>query len=173
MYIKVIGGLFVLVSSAAIGFLKAEELHQRVKLLEELKRVIVLLKGELRFHRAELSEAFEHVAEKTSVPFEGFLKNTAKQMEMRAEGGFEKIWSDNCLSLLRTEGFRKEDRELFEVLGTGLGYLDLTMQKENLNLVLQQIEEKIGCAKEVQKSKGKVYQTMGVTVGTLLALMMI
>ena len=58
MYIKAIGGLFFLSSAAAIGFLKAEELKERVKQLHELKRMIMFLQGELRFHRAELSEAF-------------------------------------------------------------------------------------------------------------------
>ena len=54
MYIKLIGSLLVLVSSTTIGFLKANELKIRVKKLEELKWMMSLLQGELRFHRAEL-----------------------------------------------------------------------------------------------------------------------
>ena len=58
MYIKIFGGLLLIGSAAAMGFLKAEELKKRVSGLSELKRMMVLLQGELRFHRAILSEAF-------------------------------------------------------------------------------------------------------------------
>ena len=68
MYIKIIGSLFLLSSATAIGFLKAEELRERVERLQELKRMMMLLQGELRFHRAELSEAFENVSENEKMP---------------------------------------------------------------------------------------------------------
>ena len=76
MYIKLIGSLFLLGSASSIGFLKSEELTERVKKLQEMKRMMILLQGELRFHRAELSEAFENVAERVQEPFKDFLKET-------------------------------------------------------------------------------------------------
>lgn len=173
MYIKAIGGIFFLSSAAAIGFLKAEELKERVKQLQELKRMIMFLQGELRFHRAELSEAFENISERMGEPFKRFLQETAKKLEQREAGGFEGIWRENLKILLHTEGFVKEDTQLLELLGSSLGYLDLTMQTENLNLVLIRTEEAIEYAKKQQESKGKLYQTMGVTVGALLTLLII
>lgn len=173
MYIKIIGGLFLLSSATAIGFLKAEELNERVKRLQELKRVIMILQGELRFHRAELSEAFENVAERVEAPFESFLYKMAKELEQGNSGGYSVVWRENSKKLLKSEGFLKEDALLLELLGNSLGYLDLTMQTENLNLALIRTEEAIEHAKEQQKSKGKLYQTMGVTVGALLTLLMI
>ena len=75
--------------------------------------------------------------------------------------------------LLRTEGFQKGDDRLLEVLKNGLGYLDLTMQTETLNLAMIQAEEAIAIAKDQQESRGKLYRTMGVTVGALLILLII
>ena len=75
--------------------------------------------------------------------------------------------------LLYTEGLQKEDAQLLELLRSSLGYLDLTMQTETLNLAMTQTEESIRQAKEMQERKGKLYQTMGVTVGALLALLII
>ena len=60
-----------------------------------------------------------------------------------------------------------------EQLGNSLGYLDLTMQTENLNLSICQVDEAIENAKTQFVKKGKRYQTMGVTVGALLTLLMI
>ena len=45
MYIKMIGSLFLMTSAAAIGFLKADELNERVRRLKELKRMMILLQG--------------------------------------------------------------------------------------------------------------------------------
>lgn len=173
MYIKIIGGLFLMCSAAAIGFLKAEELGARVKRLLELKRMMMLLQGELRFHRAVLSEAFENAAPRVEDPFRSFLYETAMRLESRESGSFEAVWEEMSGKLLQAEGLKKEDGELLKLLGSSLGYLDLTMQTETLNLAMIQAEEAIRTAKELKESRGKLYRTMGVTVGALLTLLII
>ena len=173
MYIKIIGSLFLMTSSAAIGFLKADELSERVKQLKELKRMMILLQGELRFHKAALPEAFENVSERAEAPFSGFLKEMSQKLESKDSGGFYGVWSEVSEKLLKNEGFKKEDRQILELLGSSLGYLDLTMQTETLNLAILQAEDAIKLAKEQQEVKGKLYQTMGVTAGALLTLLII
>lgn len=173
MYVKFIGSLCFVGITSTIGVLKAEDLVIRVKRMQELKRMIGLLQGELRFHRAALSESFENVAERMSTPFSEFLLSTAKSMESRSEGNFEEIWEKNSTKLLLEKGFFKEDEQIFSLLKNGLGHLDLKMQTETLNLALLHTEEMIEAAKEEQKIKGKLYRTMGVTTGALLALLVI
>lgn len=160
-------------SATAIGFLKADELKTRVEILQELQRMILFLQGELRFHRASLSEAFENVAGRVTEPFSLFLKETARRMEEREPGGFEEIWKETTKKLLKNDGFQKEDQEIMDILKNSLGYLDLTMQTETLNLAMLQTKEAVQNARELQDSKGKLYRTMGVTVGALLTLLMI
>ena len=172
MYIKLIGSLFLLGSASSIGFLKSEELAERVKKLQEMKRMMILLQGELRFHRAELSEAFENVAERVQEPFRYFLKETGNRLEKK-EAGFDEIWEETSIKILAVEGIRREDEQLLDLLKSSLGYLDLTLQTETLNLAILQTEDSINQAKEQQARKGKLYQTMGVTVGALLVLLII
>ena len=81
MYIKIIGSIVLILSAAAVGYLKAEELEVRVRVLKEMKRMITFLQGELRFHRAELSEAFESVSERVDPLFGAFLRQTAEELE--------------------------------------------------------------------------------------------
>ena len=172
MYIKLIGSLFLLGSASSIGFLKSEELTERVKKLQEMKRMMILLQGELRFHRAELSEAFENVAERVQEPFKDFLKETGRRLEKK-DAGFDKIWEETSVKILTAEGIKREDEQLLDLLKSSLGYLDLTLQTETLNLAILQTEDSINQAKEQQARKGKLYQTMGVTVGALLVLLII
>lgn len=173
MYVKLIGSLFLISSAAAVGFVKAEELQVRVRLLLEIKRMIGFLQGELRFHKASLEEAFEAVAERMGSPFQEFLKELAEKLGKKEIKGFGEIWKEQVDSLLKEDGFQKEDRYLFQMVGNGLGYLDLNMQIENLNLAMLQTEEALKIAKEVQKVRGKLYQTLGVTAGMFLTLLII
>lgn len=173
MYIKILGGFFLMGSAAAIGILKADELKERVDHLSELKRMMVLLQGELRFHRAALAEAFENVSGHTKEPFSMCLKEMAEKLEKRDSGGFCKIWSEMSEKLLKETRMEKSHSVILETLGNSLGYLDLTMQTETLNLAILQAEDAIKNAKEQLEAKGKLYRTMGVTVGALLTLLII
>lgn len=173
MYIKIFGSIFLLTSAAAIGYLKADELKERVRCLNALKRMMILLQGELRFHRATLSEAFENVSERVDPPLDMFLEELAKKLENRHSGSFLTVWDEVVDNLLTNEGFKKEDKVLLEQLGTSLGYLDLTMQTETLNLAILQTDDVIMNAKEQLEIKGKLYQTMGVTAGAFLTLLII
>ncbi len=173
MYIKLAGSLLVLAVSVIVGRLKAKELQVRVLRLEEFKRMLLLLQGELRFHRSTLSEAFENVAKRVEDPFSAFLMETSRRMEEKDAGGFECIWKETSKKLLLQDGFQKEDERLFDLLQGSLGYLDFAMQTETLNLAMLQSEEVIQDAKEQKELKGKLYQTMGGTVGALLALLIL
>ena len=173
MYIKMIGSLFLMVSSATIGFLKADELKIRVKRLQELKRLISLMQGELRFHRAELAEAFLNVSEKVEEPFRIFLETLAEALSGYQRESFEELWERETKKLILIEGFLQKDLQLLDILGNGLGYLDLAMQTETLNHAQIRTEEEIVEAKKQQESRGKLYQTMGITAGALLTLLIV
>lgn len=114
MYIKIFGSIFLLTSAAAIGYLKADELKERARCLNALKRMMILLQGELRFHRATLSEAFENVSERAEKPFDIFLGELAKELESRHSGSFLTVWDEKTDQLLTNEGFKKEDKVLLE-----------------------------------------------------------
>lgn len=173
MYLKIIGCLFIMTSTIAIGWEKAEELKERVKRLEELKCMMLLLQGELRFHHAALSEAFENVSDRVREPLCTFLRETAERLEKHDGENFEMIWDNASKNLLLQPGFKKEDGSLLELLRGSLGYLDLELQTETLNQTIFRTEEAISVAKEEQKQKGRLYQTMGVTAGAVLTLLVI
>ena len=82
MYIKIIGSICLILSTAAVGYLKAEELELRVRTLKEMKRMIIFLQGELRFHKAELAEAFECVSERVEPRFGAFLRIRRKKYRL-------------------------------------------------------------------------------------------
>lgn len=173
MYMKIVGCGLLFISTTVLGFLKSEQLRKRVLYLNELKRMMGLLQGELRFHRATLSEAAQNVSKRVESPFSAFLNDLSGRLENGCMEGFTCVWNELSEELLRCGGFRKEDKNLFEQLGRSLGYLDLVMQTESLDLAIVQTEEAIQSAKEQREIKGKLYRTMGVTAGAFLTLLII
>lgn len=173
MYIKFAGCLLLISGTTLAGFRKAEELKERVEKLETLKRMMVMMQGEFRFHHATLSEVLENVSEKMPQPFGNIFGKIAKQLEERKQEGFQKIWEDGILALLQCGGIQKTEQRIFELLGNGLGYLDLETQIDTLQLAVLQIEEKIEEAKEQRERKGKLYRTMGITLGALFVLLVV
>ena len=173
MYLKIVGSLFVLCSAAVFGFWKAEKLNRRVLCLQELKRMTVFLQGELRYHRSRLSEAFENVSDRIRGPLGIFLQELAERIESNGVMTMDEAWKEATSHLLQNADFSKEDESLFEVLGNSLGYLDISMQIEHLNLTVLQIEDALNMAKEQWRVKGKLYRTMGVSLGALLVLLIV
>lgn len=172
MYLKIAECFLLFVISTALGFIKSEKLKERVRILDELKKMAVFLQGELRFHRAMLSEALENISPRLSHPLDGLLKDVSEKLEKK-EASFEMLWKDSVEKLVRKENLRQEDVPLFLMIGNSLGYLDVAMQLEHLNLVIFQVEEAIKTAKEQQEIKGKLYRTMGATAGAFLVLLII
>ena len=173
MYIKIFVCAGFLAASTMIGFTKARLLEQRVTRLCQWKRCLMLVQGSLRFHRAALWECFEEVSERAQEPFASFFGKVSERLQKKEEGGLYHIWEEQSKELIGTGNFAKEDAPLLELLGESLGHLDLPMQMDQLELVLLQTDENLRQAREQKEQKGKLYQTMGVTVGMLLVLLVI
>lgn len=173
MYIKMLICTGCFAASSMVGFLKSRALDRRVTRLYQWKRSIMLVQGELRFHRAALWECFEEVSGRMEEPFSSFFGKLSERLQRKEEGGFERVWEEESGELIRTGNFPGEDRALLEFFGGSLGHLDLTMQMDQLELALFQTDESIRKAGEQKEQKGKLYRTMGVTVGMLLALLII
>ena len=173
MYLKLISSVSLFTLSTALGFIKSEKLKERVKLLGELKRTAVFLQGELRFHRSILSDALENVAQRVTDPLALFLKEVAEKLEQKEKSSIETIWNTEIEKMYKNELLLKEDIPIFSMLGNSFGYLDVAMQLEHLNLVIIQTEDAIKSAKEQQEIKGKLYRTMGATIGAFLVLLVI
>ena len=69
----------ILLSGAGLGFNKSRELGNRKKHLEMLMRMIILLKGEIRYGNTSLYDAFTGAAGKLEGKYREFFLNTAEE----------------------------------------------------------------------------------------------
>ena len=149
--LKTAGAFLSLLASTGIGVSFSMDLKKRCEELRILKRLAAMLRGEIRYAKTPLPEAFVRIAQRLSEPFQGFLEEVAEE-QTRLTGA---------------------DRERLKTLGEVLGYLDREMQLAAIDLYLEQLDCGIAEALEDRGSKERLYRSLGVAGGIFLVILLI
>ncbi len=72
-YFKLLGAALVIISSTGLGFYMAAQWTEHLKTVERLKKMILLLKGEIVYANSPLTEAFERTGKRQEGEWEIFL----------------------------------------------------------------------------------------------------
>lgn len=171
--LKWIGIGLVVCGCTAMGMTLGSDLQKRVMQLREMRKMAVVLQGEIRYGNATMNEAFHHTASRVQSPFREVLEQCACQMEEFRGEGLADIFRQNAEKELKGSALKKEDRELLYNLGGNLGYLDTQMQMNSLEMFLEQVNELCIQAVAEQKNKTKIYHYLGLMGGLFLAIVLI
>ena len=163
---KTAGIILILFSGTGLGLCKSMELTARLKILEKLAQLLLLLTG------ATLEDAFLDAAAKMPGEYRLFLKETAGWLQQRPGITFDEIFRECAARLLPLYKLSEEERESFLSLGEKLGYLDREMQVAQLTLLEEELGYRIKTLKSAMPKQQKTYQSMGILGGILLAVLL-
>ena len=170
---KTAGIILILFSGTGLGLCKSMELTARLKILEKLAQLLLLLKGEIRCTGATLEDAFLDAAAKMPGEYRLFF---SKKLQDGFSSGLElplMRFSGECaVRLLPLHRLSEEERESFLSLGEKLGYLDREMQVAQLTLLEEELDYRIKILKSAMPKQQKTYQSMGILGGILLAVLL-
>lgn len=169
--LKITGIVMILTSAAALGFGRSYELSLREKSLEEIQLMIRWLKGEICSHHASLHDAFLDVSVRMNGKYREFLTKTAETMENSSGIRFAEIFGNCAREILGELPLSEKEWELFLSLGEKLGYLDLEMQKRQLEFLEEELHCSMNDLRAEIPAKKKVYQSLGILGGILLAIL--
>ena len=169
---KTAGIILILFSGTGLGLCKSMELSSRLKILEKLVQLLVLLKGEIRCTGAALEDAFLDVSVKMPGEYRLFMEETAKRLQERPGVTFGSIFRECALKDLPLQKISGEERECFLSLGEKLGYLDRKMQVVQLTLLEEELSHRIRALKNALPKQQKTYRSMGILGGMLLAILL-
>ena len=142
---KWLGVFLILTAGTALGAEAGSSLRKRYQMLDELRLIIGLLKGELQYGAVPLEEIFEHLEQRTDGKLAIFFGRTAEEMKATEKNSLEKVLkktADACLS--RCGLTEKEQKQLVQIC-TLLGRIDRDAQIPMLDgyLMAIELEEKI------------------------------
>lgn len=173
MLFKIAGAILVVAASSGLGFSLSNRLKARLNTLEQLKRMIFLLKGEILYANAPLEEAFERVGGKTG----GFLGDmfvaVSKRIADQRGEPFFTMWKEEILKMGKESPLSDKDRQELSSFGEHLGYLDSQMQERTILLYLEQLDLSISYLRDNQKEKSRLYTSLGVMGGLFLVIVML
>ena len=172
MIFKLVGGGLIIAATGFIGFLKAQEYKDRVQQLTELQTAVAQLETEIRFTQTPLTQAFFMVSHSVSGKIAHLFytagTNLANQTGETAAQAWEQAVdkSAGALSLV------KADLEILHAFGAALGASDIEGQQKHIaatqeRLSVQLEEARLSCSKNQ-----KLFQSLGVYAGILIAILL-
>lgn len=164
---KIAGSFLVILSCAMIGYEKATEVTKHRKDLEELQRIFIMVQTELKYIKTPFKDLFLKLHRKTNGRFKEWLLDMANSLNTFQQGTLEEIWSSSVDKHLKESFLTKNELEELRQIGKHISHM------EALDLFLTQIEGFIQQTREEEKSKKKMYQSMGIMVGIFLVIMLI
>lgn len=152
------------------------ELTCRIEALKALKHSFNVLKGELRFGVETLPEAFMHVGERCSVGQEAvrdFFWNIGRELGGEGEATLKEVWEKEAKDLAAKTHLVGNECDSLIRAAECLGYLDITQQMNNIELYLEDTDEKIAELSEKYTDNCRMYMGLGVMAGLFLTIILI
>lgn len=171
--IKIIGCILIITSSAGMGLYFSGELKNRIMDLRDLKKLIFLLRGDIRYANTPLPEAVQALSVRHDGKYKKFLSVIAEKLNELGGISFCSIWKEAVTKELENTSLSKKDLAGLGQLGETLGYLDKDMQINTLDLYISQIEEEIEELSHSVKEKSYLYNSLGIMGGIFITLIML
>lgn len=171
--LKFAGALMIFSACLGIGFGKGMEYKHRIRDLLLVKKILLMLRGEIKYARTPLPEAFATIGKKMDNVFGTFLNKVAETLNEQQGETMQEVWEKHLTETLQQSALIKEDRRQLKKLGSQLGYLDREMQLSTIDFQVEQLECLIKRLEEEQSKKSRVCNCLGVFTGIMLNLMLL
>lgn len=173
MIFKIIGALLIICSTSTIGIYFSKLDKYRIEDLEELKKMFTILKNQISFSFMPLPEAFQQISLRIKEEIAEILKETSDLLERKEGESASQIWNSVWEKNKEKTYFSKEDMDMIFSFGKVLGYLDKQQQMNNIEIAVSYIEHTQHYLEKKAEKNSKIYRSMGILSGLLIAVVLI
>lgn len=171
--LRLMGLLGIVVLCTAFGYSFSTRLFRRITNLKEMRKLVEILQGEVRYAISPLGEAIKNTAKHASPVLQTFFLSVAEDMEQRDGRTLEEIFGAESKMLLTQSALEERDIQMLVQMGAGLGYLDVQMQVKTMEYYLEELKKACAMAEEEYREKGKLYRSLGFMGGLFLAVVLL
>lgn len=139
--VKFTGCIVIVLGTTLIGFKYADRIKQRYHSLMYLKKVLIMLRGEIDYNQSVINQIFEELHRKTRGSIKEFFGNLYKRTSECYEKSIGSYWNEEVDKCLKDMSYSQEDLMKIKELGENLGYLDKKMQLNNIDYIIDYIEK--------------------------------
>lgn len=171
--LKFAGTAMILIATTGFGISFASDLRGRIAELRCLKKIMLMLRGEIKYAKTPLPEAFRSIGKRLSPPFSCFLAAASKELGVLQGKTFQEVWEDAVFMHLSRTRLTKGDLAQLIKLGENFGYLDSEMQLGTIDLYLEQLELEIERAEQTVENKARMCHCLGVLAGLFAVILIL
>lgn len=171
--LKLTGGILTILAGSLLGGCLAWEQDRICQEMRYLQGLMLRLRGELWYSRMMLSDIFRKLAGEMKEPYDRWLSEMTDRMCRKDGGNLVEIWSQEVGTHLTGNMIPEEERRRLMELGGFLGHADIEMQIRYLDCYLEELADAIKKRRSMLGEKKKLYRSLGVIGGILIAVMLI
>lgn len=162
---------------AALGVMSSKRLGNRMKTLEGIRSFIRRLEIEMRYAGLPVAEAMRSAGEKTAGAARELFEGVADDLQNNSGEAIGGIFGKRLESIRKNRdiygALTDRDAQMLVDFSKNLGSSDWASQKNNFEHTQKLLEEEITAAKEAFGKKSKMFRTLGVLGGLLLAVLLL
>ena len=170
---RLVGGILIITATAGAGYVYGTELKKYLGKIQYLRYIVGLMKGEIEYTGAPLSEVFFSVARRVKEPYRNWLGQLSARTESRDESGFSRIWNKCADRYLKQLRLKEAHSILLKEAGTFLGSLEADTLDRTLQMYLNRIDLEIEKQREGLSSRIRIGRCIGVMSGLFLIVILI
>lgn len=171
--LKLMGVIMICLSSTALGFRQGDYHKDHYNELIYLKKIVVLIRGEIRYNCGILSEVFGNVSLKVKDPYDSIFKELSEELSSGNGKMFNEIWKNIVINRLKETKLWENDILSFMELGENMGYLDLEMQLNYIDFYVDKLNSEIQETYEKLQGNVKLFKALGIMGGLLLTILIL
>ena len=169
--LRMAGAMLLTCGAAALGFSAAGALHRRVSSLRAMLGALELMDRELSFRLTPIPELLDRLAGQAAAPAGPFFAACRDGLGALGEQSLARIWRGALAQ--RPMDLSREDLSALEELGEILGRYDGPGQRQALGEIRSRLAHQLEGAEEESRRMGRVYGALGLTAGSMLAILLL
>ncbi len=172
MWIKLLGCLLVVFAASALGFSKAAEFSARLNCLMDVQSALRRFEGEIAFTKTPILEVFTKLAKDSGGWVSKVFSDVVEQLKQCDGIPASEAWR-TAVFRSKESMLKNEDIEIILDFGKCLGSTDVDGQLLNLSAVIAQLDRQMENARETRDKNQKLYRSLGVYAGILIAVLLL
>lgn len=146
---------------------------KRHKQLNDLIRILEVIRMDLSFGLYTLEEIFRRIGDKKESCFSIFFKSMADELDSNRDKVLDEILEDNLIILNNETYLQSKEVDELKTLILTLGKSDITSQERMINLSVENLKGLTTDSKEDISKKGNLYKQLVMFIGICIGIILI
>jgi stage III sporulation protein AB len=171
--LKILGSICIVTACAMLGIYFSQIQQIRKRELNCIKKALLLLKSQIEYSGEALPEALHNIALRSEEPIKTIFDKIANELMIKKGDSISQVWTRHFNMYESNMKLSTQDIENINAFGRTLGYLDKAQQVNNIKISVDYIDETTEIITRKCERDGKMYQSLGLLGGILLAVLLL